>query len=85
MARGRIERDPLGQVVFALELWLGGVTIGWVVSMFESWRRLRTRAARLVTQTRRTRRASGVPGIECDEPDADADEPPACRERTVVH
>jgi hypothetical protein len=85
MPCGRIERDPLGQVVFALELWLRGITIGWFVSMMESWRGLRMQAATLVERAHRARCANGVPGTEVDESDVDEDEQRAHPVRPVVH
>jgi hypothetical protein len=88
MPCGRIERDPLGQVVFALELWLRGITVGWFVSMMATWTRLRKQAAKLVARAHRGRRADVVPDADADDSAVDAldvDERPAYRSRTVVH
>jgi hypothetical protein len=88
MPCGRIERDPLGQVVFALELWLRGITVGWFVSMMASWTQLRKQAANLVERAHRGRRADVMPDADADDSAVDAldvDERPAYRSRTVVH
>jgi len=86
---GRIQRDSLGQVVFMQELWLGGITVGWFISMMKSWQHLRKHAVRLVRPTHRAHQASGAADAEaaadtdCDA--CDVDERPAARPRTVVH
>jgi hypothetical protein len=85
MPCGRIERDPLGQVVFALEMWLRGITVGWFVSMMVSWTQLRKQAATLVARARRARRANCPTEAEIDDSDLDVGERPAQRDRTVVH
>ena len=52
MPCGRIQRDSLGQVMFVLELWLNGVTVGWFLSMMKSWPHLRKHAIGLVRRAR---------------------------------
>jgi hypothetical protein len=88
MPCGRIQRDSLGQVMFVLELWLNGVTVGWFLSMMKSWPHLRKHAIGLVRRARRARQASGAPDTEVADPDGDlldVDERPTTRPRIVVH
>jgi len=83
---GRIQRDSLGQVVFMQELWLGGITVGWFVSMMKSWQHLRKHAVAVVRRKHRAHQASGAPDTEVADRDLlDIDERPTTRPRTVVH